>query len=103
MRKFLTILALFLIPFILILYIEHLGPEKEQIEKQEKDTRRKKMVVISTEEHEVMGRIIHQTSRGVIFSDWMSATNAVEEREKIVENSPNREFELFIQYDKYPY
>ncbi|MEK9182348.1 MAG: hypothetical protein AAB781_02025 [Patescibacteria group bacterium] len=65
----------------------------------------KKIIVIETEEFEPFGRVICKTANGnrSIFTDWMSAKDAVIAKAEMVERYRNNSLEIFIEYDKYLY
>jgi hypothetical protein len=76
----------------------------EGIEQCKKINYNKKISIFTTEEFKPRGRLIYKTARGEAFTDWMSAEDVVQEKIEIIElYGKNKNCEIFIQYDKWPY
>lgn len=98
MKKFL----IFYLLFILFLIVSFFSLRPERRKAQKPAVQKKKIVLIITEEMKPCGRVICKTPNGVIFMDWMSAENAIIEKEEMMKRYRGNS-EIFIQYDKWPY
>lgn len=106
MKKFLT----FYFIFAFSLFILYAALRMKEAGTQEQanvvnKSQRKNTFIIFTDKFEPMGRVICQTPNETIIYDWKSAEDAVLEMKEVEERyrKCDRNYEFFIQYDKWPY
>lgn len=95
MERYLFVLGLVFCIFVAVPSSDYLKPE-ECTKKQ-----RKKIAVITlSEELEVKARLFRETSRGIIYSDWMSIEEVMNTRKEMIEFGYGDEDSIKIEYDR---
>ena len=106
MKKFLIIYFIFVFSLFILyaaLRMEEAGAQKQAnvVNK----SQRKNIFIIFTDKFEPVGRVIAQSLNGTMIYDWKNAEEAVLEMKEVEERyrKCERDYKIFVQYDKWPY